>query len=94
MNPVITDVTVIYPNGQAYVSPGQTAELVIDAIDADSRTVTVTVKVTDAAGNEVGSDVSVIVTDPLTYAASSTSSGVTVTQDPTQPNHFYVTLAA
>jgi hypothetical protein len=94
MNPVITNVTVIYPNGQSYLSPGQTAEILVEAIDNDNRTITVTVEVADSSGNEVANVVSVIVTDPLTFNAFSEDSGVTVTQDPTQPSHFFVTLAS
>lgn len=86
--PIIRGVTVVYPAGQTYKLPGQAAELFVDAVDADAVTVTVQITVRDATGHETAGTAAVVQSDPLTYAASAT--GATVTQDPSQPAHFYV----
>lgn len=88
-NPIITAVTVVYPNGQSYKLPGQSAELYVDAVDADAKTITVDVTVTDSAGNITQQTGLVVQSDPLTYSAT-TIAGHTVTQDPSQPNKFFV----
>lgn len=88
-SPVITAVTVLYPGGQNYKLPGQAAELFVDALDADAKTITVQVTVADAAGATVQSTGLVVQSDPLTYSAT-TIAGHTVTQDPSQLNKFFV----
>lgn len=89
-SPVITSVDVVYPNGLGYKEPGQPAEIFITAADSDNTTIEVSVKVTDANGNETTGVATIVQSDKLTYAVTSTTAGITVTQDPTQPNHFYV----
>jgi len=86
--PVIRGVTVVYPPGQTYKLPGQAAEMFVDAVDADAITVTVAIAVRDGAGNETTGTATIVQSDPLTFTATAT--GATVTQDPSQPNHFYV----
>jgi len=88
-NPIIRGVTVKYAGNKGYKLPGEAAEIFVDAVDADSVTVTVTLTVKDAGGNtSAPQTVEIVQSDPLTYAATGT--GVTVTQDPAQPNHFFV----
>jgi len=86
--PVITNVEVFYASSRGYKLPGEAAELLITAIDGDSFTITVDIKVRDSSGEESVASVEVVQSDPLTYEA--TSSSAVVTQDPAQPNHFYV----
>jgi len=88
-NPIIRGVTVKYAGNKGYKLPGEAAELFIDAVDADSVTVTVTLTVKDTGGNtSAPQTVEIVQSDPLTYTA--TASGATVTQDPAMPNHFFV----
>lgn len=88
-NPVINGVTIKYVNNRGYKLPGEAAELFIDAFDSDNQTISVTITVKDAAGNEEAiKTVDVLQTDPLTYSA--TAQGAVVTQDPAAPNHFFV----
>lgn len=88
-NPVIRGVTVKYANNKGYKLPGEAAEIFIDAVDADSLTVSVSVTVKDGSGNtSAPQTVEIVQSDPLTYIA--TASGATVTQDPVMPNHFFV----
>jgi len=86
--PVVTGVRVVYPGGRTYKLPGEAAELWIDALDGDGKTFTVAFTVRDGAGNETTGTATVVQSDPLTYTASAV--GAVVTQDPTQPSHFYV----
>lgn len=86
--PVINTIRIVYKDGRTYKLPGEPAELFIEAIDGDGTTVTVLVTVKDAAGHETTGTATVVQSDPLTYAA--VAPGAAVTQDPTQPNHFYV----
>lgn len=88
-NPVITGVTVVYPQSRGYKHPGEAAEVYVDALDADTHTVEITATVTDAAGNVTTQGAMVLQSDPLTYSAT-TIAGHTVTQDPSQPNKFFV----
>jgi hypothetical protein len=87
--PVINNVVVTYPGDKGYKLPGEAAELFIYAVDSDTLTISVTIKVTDSSGN-VSPDqtVEIVQSDVLTYNVTSTNA--TVTQDPTQPNHFFV----
>ncbi len=88
-NPVIRGVTVKYAGNRSYKLPGEAAELFIDAVDADSVTVSVVVTVKDTNGNTSSPQtVEIVQSDPLTYAVTSTNA--VVTQDPAMPNHFYV----
>lgn len=88
-NPVINGVTIKYANDRGYKLPGEAAELFIDAVDSDNTTVTVTIQVRDSAGNSSPTQtVNIIQNDLLTYFV--TGAGVKVTQDPSQPNHFFV----
>jgi hypothetical protein len=88
-NPVINGVTVKYANDRGYKLPGEAAELFIDAVDSDNTTVTVTIQVADSSGNtSTPQTVSITQSDLLTYSVSGT--GAKITQDPTQPNHFFV----
>lgn len=90
--PVITNVTVIYPNGQTSLAPGQQARVVVDAIDTDNFIITGNVTVTDGSGNAASSAFSVVVADGLTYAA--TASAGSIAQDPARPNEFILTAPA
>lgn len=92
--PVITGVQVIYPNGQTSLAPGQTAQVVVSATDADNYTLDGVVTVTDSGGNSSTAPFHVVVADGLTYAATSSQQGASVVQDPAQPNRFYVTAPA
>jgi len=87
-NPVITNTTVLYADDRGYKLPGEPAEVYVTALDADAVTVTVDVTVTDSAGNATTSAALVVQSDPLTYSAA--AAGFTVTQDPSQPNKFFV----
>ena len=87
--PIITDVEVHYPNGLGYKLPGQPAEITVTAQDADALSIEVEVRVRDASGATVAQTATVVQNDPLTFEAEGPA-GQTVTQDPTQPNHFYV----
>jgi hypothetical protein len=88
-NPVINGVTVKYVNDRGYKLPGEAAELFIDAVDSDNTTINVTIQVKDSAGNSSPAQtVTIIQNDLLTYTVSGT--GVKITQDPSQPNHFFV----
>lgn len=87
--PIINDVTVVYPQDRGYKLPGEAAELLVDAVDADAHSIEVTVVVRDSAGNEATRAAMVVQGDPLTYSAS-VDGGHTVTQDPAQPTRFVV----
>lgn len=88
-NPVIRDVTIKYANNRGFKLPGEAAEIFIDAVDADSVTVSVVITVKDSEGNTSAPQmVEIVQSDPLTYQAS--SENAVVTQDPAMPNHFYV----
>jgi len=87
--PVITGITVLYPESRAYKHPGEAATVVVNAMDADSQQITVTVTVADQAGNEATQNVTVVQSDPLTYSAA-TAAGHTVTSG-ANPNEFLVT---
>ncbi len=88
-NPVIRGVTVKYAGNKGYKLPGEAAEIFIDAVDADSVTVSVVVTVKDTNGTaSAPQTVEIIQSDPLTYTATAT--GATVTQDPAMPNHFFI----
>jgi hypothetical protein len=88
-NPVINLVTIKYAGDKGYKLPGEAAELFIDATDADVSTIVVSIKVRDSGGNDSPEQVVEIKqSDPLTYMAASATA--VVTQDPTQPNHFFV----
>lgn len=76
--PIIDGIVVGYPAGKTTIAPGETATLTVAAHDVDSQTIQVTVTVTDAAGNVGTGQVPVVVSDPLTYAATATG-GATIT---------------
>jgi len=78
--PVIRDITVIYPAGQTYVSPGQQVRIVVDAVDPDSTSVNVAVTVCDGSGKTGSGSCVVVVSDPLTYAATSSAGIIAATQ--------------
>lgn len=87
--PIITTVTVKYAGDKGYKLPGEAAELFIQAADPDVTTIVVSIKVRDSGGNETAPQtVEIKQNDPLTFLAAATNA--TVTQDPSQPNHFYV----
>jgi hypothetical protein len=86
--PVITSIDRLYPDGQDYITPGQTAEIVVHATDPDNQTIRVDVTVSDSSGAPTSETVLIVQSDPLTFAA--TSDSATVTQDPTAPGRFYV----
>jgi hypothetical protein len=76
--PVIDSIQVIYPPGKNSVAPGETAQIIVTAHDADSAPMTVSVVVTDAAGNQssVGT-ATVNKTDALTYSADAAGGTIT-----------------
>lgn len=87
--PIIRNVTIKYANNRGYKLPGEAAEIFIDAVDSDSVTVAVTLTVKDSSGNvSAPQTVEIVQSDNLTYTA--TGQGVTITQDPIMPNHFFV----
>jgi hypothetical protein len=76
--PVIDSIAVAYPAGQTSLAPGETATLTVAAHDPDGQTLSVTVTVTDAAGNvSTPGAASVTISDPLTYAATAPAGTIT-----------------
>jgi len=91
-NPVVTNVEIVYPNGQVYISPGQTCEVIISAFDPDNYVIDVTVNVRDKLGNITPVTCTPIVADAVEYVDATVSpETATIMQDPTQPNKFFVT---
>jgi hypothetical protein len=88
MNPVIRTVTVT----PSTIKPGETATVTVDAFDPDSRTVTATAEVADAAGNIATATTLLTVGDPLAFKLTADDSKVTVVADPQKPGVFHVTV--
>lgn len=86
--PVIRSVTAT-PN---VLQPGQSAQVLVDAFDPDARTVSMTAKVIDAAGNESTAVTTLTVGDPMTFELTSSDPSVTVTPDSSAPGRFTVTV--
>lgn len=72
------------------IAPGGQATITVDAVDPDSQEVTVSVTVTDAAGNTGTGSAKVRISDPLTYSASVPDGQGTVAQG-SKPNEFIYT---
>jgi hypothetical protein len=95
--PQILSVFVIYPAGQSAVAPGETAEVVVEAVDSDNYTITVTLDVTNPreGGETVVQSQAVIVADGLAYAGTAAAPEgqpqPTITQHPTERNRFFIT---
>ncbi|WP_435233379.1 hypothetical protein [Micromonospora aurantiaca (nom. illeg.)] len=86
--PVIRSITPTKTN----LMPGESTQVVIDAFDADSRSVTLTGAVTDAGGTTSTVSTTLTVGDPITYELTSSDPTVTVTPDPATPGRFTVTV--
>lgn len=87
--PIITGITVLYAGSREYKHPGEPATIIVDAIDADNEQFTVTVTVADSHGNETSQSKTIAQADPLTYAATTSAAGHTVTGG-ANPNEFIV----
>src|SRR5262245_64630183 len=77
--PVIDSIVVTYPAGQNYVSPGQTAQIVVTAHDPDTQNLTVNVEVVDAAGNKGTGTTTVKIQDAYDTTATAASGTITET---------------
>jgi len=89
-DPVISNVTVVYPGTQTSALPGDQVRITVDATDADNYTVSGHVTVTDAKGGSASATFAVVVADALTYTA--TADQGTISQDPAHPNEFVLTV--
>lgn len=90
MNPVIRTLTV----SPSTIKPGETATVTVDAFDPDSRTVTATAEVADAAGNIATATTLLTVGDPLEFQLATDDPTVTVVADPQRPGVFHLSVPA
>jgi hypothetical protein len=89
--PIINGIAVLYPQGRSHKFPGEAAEILVDAVDADSHSIEVQVTVRDSSGTAVTQQAGVLQGDPLSFEAGILGpAGHTVTQDPAQPHRFVV----
>lgn len=89
-DPQITGTT---PAGPIVFLPGQTRDVTVNATDPDLTAAPVTqrFRVTDAAGRAAVLDVSLQLTDELSYSADPPPSGWACVQDGTDPAVFHIT---
>lgn len=89
-DPQITGTT---PAGPIVFLPGETKDVRVDATDPDLTAAPVTqrFRVTDAAGNPAVFDVTLQLTDELTYSADPPPSGWACAQDQADPTLFHIT---
>ena len=87
-DPIIRSVTTT----ASVLLPGQSAGVLVDAVDPDAQSVTVTARVVDSGGRLATAVTTVTVGDPLTYELTSSDPAVTIAVDPSAPGRFTVTL--
>jgi len=90
--PVIRGITVNYPDGRGYKLPGESISIDIDAIDADTHTLTITaVVLSTATGDQATFEQTIAQSDPFAYSATVTPAEHTIVPDPVVPSRFWVT---